>query len=448
MIPDQIITIGPGRTVSFTVESAAYLTGCEGTLVYEVSGSSWQNRLIYWNNPYCGHNTYSHVLHGKSLPVTTHWDHENDDEARVVYTFSDPTAPFVAAVAPPPQTAEQGGTVGGAEERHVSLPRVECKVMADPPLLPLHDVEADSDGSDKFAAGTCMLKSKVMCYFPSTKPPENRVLIYFAAMELDQFVPMMAARAAAEKAGWILFAIDCYPESDSTYLSAEEIVAELHRHRFKGGIDRLRMAAHSRGILRLMVNTSEGKQLVSKSPTGPVVNIASVERVISFDATHANSPLAAVLARFPGLFGFRADMPEITTLPATQRFCVCDDKLRALAAARVIQALPLWRKKWPKMLQIANPEPSFEYVEAVAAMRLPPVGEITSDKAQDIFRKIRATLKDRNITARQLGDEAIRVGDTKFLMHNWALPDFFHEVLADKAPQAMTDDPETECAGW
>ena len=77
--PQEIVSIGPGKTVTFTVESARYLTGCEGTLVYEVSSSTWQNWLVHWNNPYCGFNTYRQVLHGRSLPATTHWDHENDD---------------------------------------------------------------------------------------------------------------------------------------------------------------------------------------------------------------------------------------------------------------------------------------------------------------------------------------------------------------------------------
>lgn len=339
--------------------------------------------------------------------------------------------------------------VTAGKEYHASGIDVPCLGTPEQPWpwLPLHAAEANEDGSDKYAAGTCYLKPGVVCYFPTVKPPENRVLIYYAAKELDQFTPMVVARDVAEQAKWILFVVNTYPEKPEPktlnagdLLTADEIVEELARHNLEARIDRLRMVAHSRGILRLLHNTDEGRNLVSASPSGNVFDIGAVERVLSIDATHTRAPFPLLTARFPKRFyGLYLFTSGFDTLVPTSKRTIASQYLYALAAARVIESLPYFRAKWPHVAKLQL-ESTYDAAVKAIAMRmtgttaLKPIGKISSHDFQDALSHVKQGLSDANVTAKNLMLHACKLGDIQHLQHNWTIADFFHEATDDLAP--------------
>jgi hypothetical protein len=114
--------------------------------------------------------------------------------------------------------------------------------------------------------------------------------------------------------------------------------------------------------------------------------------------------------------------------------------LYALAAARVIDALPLFRAKWP-YVATRQLETRFADVVATIAMkitntdRLPPIGDISSHNIHDVPSKVQAALTEHTVTALELEKHACWLGDIQYLQHNWAVPEYFHEILDDAEPE-------------
>lgn len=321
VFPEQIKVIPPRTMVKFVVESASDLTGCEGTLYFEVSGPVWQNFVVYWNNPYCGSNTYRQVLQGKSSLVTSNGDKEDDDLAWVVYTFSE-LAESGSSTATPAAPDVQGGAVTCGTAGQISLPVGTCR-LAIPGWTVQHSVEDDGCGMDRYRSQTCDLRQGVSTiFFPSslaaTPKPElaTNVLVYYCAEFSADELPWHAARFAADEAQWILVSVHGGLNKDdldpAAMVTAAKICEALEQHGYKKSIDRLRLACHSRSSYNLVENL-RAKNLVADGASPPVFDMSKLERVVSFDSDRncdLHGKLEGILTknRMGIVFGFHATL--------------------------------------------------------------------------------------------------------------------------------------------
>lgn len=88
--PPAIGTIAPGaKGVIFVVETAYYLTGCEGRLSFKIgkTGNRWE---ITWNNPFLGWNEYKQYVNGQEYAAVANNDKVDDDLATCTYVCPDP----------------------------------------------------------------------------------------------------------------------------------------------------------------------------------------------------------------------------------------------------------------------------------------------------------------------------------------------------------------------
>jgi len=132
-MPPELAEIADQATVRFKVETAIYLSGCEGSIVYDVANAPGTQWTIYWDNPYLGQNTYTQTRTPTSttIPdgVVANEDKQDDDLARCTYVCNgaQPAAQAgtqVAGEQPPVQSA-----TGGTKPAHISLPVDQQEVI-------------------------------------------------------------------------------------------------------------------------------------------------------------------------------------------------------------------------------------------------------------------------------------------------------------------------------
>ncbi|MFO0555897.1 MAG: hypothetical protein U0271_46395 [Polyangiaceae bacterium] len=129
--PAAIKTMEPGASTTVTVETAVYLSGCEATLTWDLEkepGTTWN---IYWDNPYCGANTYKQFRETKAGVIAggdpTYKDlHEKLAKVGYEATGSAKAAGSSDRAGPPPQV--QGGS-GGNKPVHLSVPEKDRIIL-------------------------------------------------------------------------------------------------------------------------------------------------------------------------------------------------------------------------------------------------------------------------------------------------------------------------------
>jgi hypothetical protein len=456
--PEQIRTIASTQRVEFVVESERAMTGCEGTLDFVSS----DGRLfeIHWDNP--GTNHYTQTVNQKKTGPVGNDDANDDDRASVLYSFMDdhlvPREPYV----PPPLPGTTGGTSEGEDECHISIPCGSCKLPA-PGWRVYHKIERDDDGFDRFRGQTCDLVPGLSVIFvPKSKPPENRVAVFFFADAPYGHLLTHAARAMADLHGWILVGLDCNERSmgwieNPQTVEAKDICDSLGRHGYDARIDKLRMACHSRAS-NAMLHTMQMGVLAAYHPANHtasecVVERSAVDRIVSFDSDDGgqlHSRLKKLKVDMSIVFGSHASIPyeskpptgkEAWTLPrerTVQLSGAYDNDIKEFSTA----FSGLIRLRYIDEALTLHPEVPIPPVVALygAIEPFPPLGSLSSHNIREFCAQNKAALVDAAHSSELLalvdGNDGLTGYPplTSVFQHHLFVAEFFHEVTSPEAP--------------
>lgn len=468
--PEAIRVISPGQSAGFAVESASQSTGCEGTIYFQVSdGAIWS---VYWNNPFIGYNTYKQVLRGVEHGEPADGDEEDDDLAWVVYTyFDESTARVLSPPAPKPAEVHYGSAIPGEEEVHQSLAGGTCSLPGDGWQW-RHSVEMDETGLDRFRGQTCDLVAGVSTIFFPTHDPftpakdlPTKVLVYYCAEDCPTELPIHAARFAAQNAGWILVSVNFGENKFNVdpaamkLVTAEEICNSLADHGYKASIDRLRLACHSRSssvlVETLAPTTSRLKQngLVAPGAAAPVVDMAKLERIVSFDSDASSTLYGRIrgVVDMRIVFGFHGTVSaknsnhkEGWSLPPDRTVRLNDlgersgapgVSLKGLVRLRALDEIRYfggWIPDYAIELLDGWSEPGDVTPEQAVSRSalLPPLGTLNSSNIGEYYARKRSVLD-------QAGSSPLLekfLGASRAYVHRDHVAEFFAEAMTEAEP--------------